>query len=359
LIVDRRRNEGSDTGGGEHPAAGDAFPRPGSSDLGLGGGAEFDLIRRFYGGGAGASEVEEGVRVGAGDDAAVVGGEGIVLSVDLSLEGVHFRREWLDPREIGRRAAVAALSDLAAMAARPIGVLVSLAATPEDAALMAVEIMGGVRAALGEVGGVLLGGDLTRAPAGIVLDVVAVGEAPRPLLRRGASAGDEIWVTGSLGGAAIAVANLLRGETPDPEARERYAAPNARIAEAFWLAARGIPTAMIDLSDGLAGDASHIARASGVAMVLESSLLPVHAAVLRVLGAGDEAARLAMGGGEDYEICFTAPPGAVEPHLTEFLATFSLPLTRLGWVEEGAGVHVLDGRGKRSSLDRGGFQHFG
>ncbi|HLL81306.1 MAG TPA: AIR synthase related protein, partial [Longimicrobium sp.] len=127
----------------------------------LGPGAEFDLIRRFL---APAQAGRQDVRVGPGDDGAVVAGEGIVLSSDLSVEEVHFRRDWLGPEGIGYRAAAAALSDLAAMAARPIGVLGSLAVPARDAGDYAVAVMEGVRRAAESVGAVLLGGDLTRSP---------------------------------------------------------------------------------------------------------------------------------------------------------------------------------------------------
>src|SRR5699024_2647599 len=136
-----------------------------------------------------------------------------------------FRRSWLAPFDIGFRAAAASLSDLAAMAARPIGVLTSLAVPPRDAEVYAVEIMRGVRAATESVGGGLLGGDLTSSPGPIFIDVVSVGEAAEPVRRQGAQPGDEIWVTGALGGAAFAVAELLEGRTPPESAMARFARP--------------------------------------------------------------------------------------------------------------------------------------
>lgn len=325
--------------------------------LSLAAGAEFDLIRRFlphaprFG--------REDVRVGPGDDCAVVVGSGIALSVDMSVEGVHFRRDWLSPHEIGCRAASAALSDLAAMAARPIGVLVSVAVTAEDAGDFAVHLMDGVRDAVARVGAVVLGGDLTRSIGPLVLDFAVVGECPNPVLRSGAQRGDDLWVTGELGASAVSIARLLRDEAPHPAGRARFACPVPRIPEAEWLHERGIPKAMIDLSDGLAGDAAHLSAASGVAVILDPGAIPIHEAVRADTAGAEDALRFAVSGGEDYELCFSAAPGAVEPHLDEWGAEFGIPLTRVGWIEEGEGVFRAGAEGARIPLDRGGFQHFG
>jgi thiamine-monophosphate kinase len=328
---------------------------PGSA---LAPGPEFDLIRRFLAD-SGTSPARGDVRVGPGDDCAVVAGNGIALSSDMSVEDVHFRRDWLSARETGWRAAAAALSDLAAVAARPIGVLAALAVRREDADTYAVHVMHGVRAAVESVGGVLLGGDLTRCEGATVIDVTVVGECARPVLRSGARPGDEVWVTGDLGGSAAWVEGLLRGELPASAARERFAAPVPRIREALWLAGRGIPTAMVDLSDGLAGDVAHVAAASGVAVVLETERVPVHEAA-RAAGDTDAGGlAIALAGGEDYELCFCARPGATEPHVAEFVRTHGVALTRVGRVEEGSGVWRRTAGGRREPLALRGFQHFG
>ncbi|HET7322109.1 MAG TPA: thiamine-phosphate kinase [Longimicrobiaceae bacterium] len=308
-------------------------------------GPEFDLIRRFI---AGAAAGGEGVLLGPGDDCAVLA-NGTVLSTDMSVEGVHFRREWLSPREVGFWGAGAALSDLAATAARPVGVLASLAVAPEDADEWAEEVMAGVSEAVERLGGVLLGGDLTRSPAPLALDVTAVGTAEHPVLRSGAAVGDEVWVTGELGGAAAFVARLLGGEEPDSDVRERFARPTPRTAEALWLNARGVLHAMLDLSDGLLGDAGHLAAASGVAVVLDPDAVPVHPAATLAL---------AVSGGEDYELCFAAAPGAVQPLAADFAREFGVALTRVGRVEEGSGVW-WGGAGEKRPARGGGFQHFG
>lgn len=331
------------------------MPSPGHH-LHLAPGAEFDLIRRFL---PHAPRLgRHDVRVGPGDDCAVVVGDGIALSVDLSIEGTHFTREWLSPHEIGCRAASAALSDLAAMAARPIGLLVALAVPDTDADEFAVHVMDGVHNAAERVGAVVIGGDLTRSPGPVVLDITVIGEAREPVLRSGARAGDEVWVTGALGAAAITVARLLRGEAPNPEAVERFTCPLPRIQEARWLQERELPSAMIDLSDGLLGDAAHLATASGVALVLDRGSIPIHEAVLGDTATTDAALAYAVSGGEDYEVCFCAAAGAVQPHLDAFEDEFGVPLTRVGVVEEGEGVWWRATKGDRIRAEGGGFQHF-
>ncbi|HEX8395614.1 MAG TPA: thiamine-phosphate kinase [Longimicrobium sp.] len=319
----------------------------------LGPGPEFDLIRGFL---AGGSAVRADVRVGPGDDCAVVAGDGIALSTDMSVEGIHFRRDWLSAEEIGWRAAAAALSDLAAVAARPVGILVSIAVPADEVATLAPALMSGCREAVEAVGGALLGGDLTRSPGPLVIDVTVVGEAPRPVLRSGARLGDEVWVTGLLGGAAAYVQAMLAGQAPRRGARERFARPRPRLREARWLADRVGPTAMIDLSDGLAGDAAHLAAASGLALLLVPELLPVHPAART--RSRPRTVHAALTGGEDYELCITAPAGAVAPHAEAFHAAFGLPLTCVGRTGGGDGVWWVDAEGHRTPVNAGGYQHF-
>lgn len=328
----------------------------------LGPGIEFDLIRRFL---ARSAPPGLAVELGPGDDCAIIAAPRIALSVDLSLEGVHFRRGWLAPEEIGYRAAMAGLSDLAAMAAAPIGVLASLAVPGSDLPDTAERIMDGVRRATESCGGALLGGDLARSTDGVVLDIVALGFAEGAVRRAGAVPGDEIWVTGELGGAAAAVRAWLAGEEPSAGAREAFASPRARIAEARWLAEAGALHAMLDLSDGLAGDLHHLAAASGVAIVVEEARVPVHDAAAAT-GAGLE---LALSGGEDYELCFAAPAGVVEGVAADFVAEFDLRLHRVGSVLEGGSVvggvrlgegevGIVRGDGSVGILPSSGYQHF-
>ncbi|HSG08212.1 MAG TPA: thiamine-phosphate kinase [Longimicrobiales bacterium] len=322
----------------------------GARTVALGPGGEFDLIRRFL---LGAGDDSPEVVVGSGDDAAVLHG-GWVVSTDLSVEDVHFRRAWLRDEEVGFRAAAAALSDLAAMAATPVGVLVSMA-FPEGGRWDLERVQAGVREAAAEVGTSVIGGDLSRSPGPLVLDVTVVGHAPSPALRVGAAAGDEVWVTGSLGASAAAVKAWEAGQEPAPALRAAFARPTPRIAAAAILARHGALHALVDLSDGLAGDAGHLAAAGASSVVLELGRIPVAPAARAALGDRD-AMDAALHGGEDYELCFAAPPGAVTTAVAEAVG---LTLTRVGHVEEGDGVWLEDATGGRVRPDRGGFDHTG
>ena len=320
----------------------------------LGPGAEFDRIRHFLA--SARSGDPQRVVVGPGDDAAVIDAGRLAISTDMSLEGIHFMREWLTPEQMGARAACVALSDLAACAARPFGVLVSLAVPHEGPADLAEAIMNGLRNAVEESGAVLLGGDLARSPGPIVIDVTAIGTVEHAVLRSGAQPGDSLWVTGTLGGAASAVQDLLDGKVPDSDALRAYVAPAARFREANWLAARGVPNALIDLSDGLGGDAAHLAAASSARMIIDAAALPIHpAAVAR----GARAAQsLALGGGDDYELCFAARAGAAELVRDDFTRAFGVPLTRVGEVSQGSGVMLRAVDGQLLAMPAVGFDHF-
>jgi len=336
---------------------GDMSDRP-SRMVRLGPGAEFDQIRRAV---AKGGELPAAVRVGPGDDAAVLEG-GWVLSTDLSVEDVHFRRSWLSAREIGYRAASAALSDLAAMAATPVGLLVSVA-VPEaigedmndDPGVDLDALHDGVREAAEALGAAVLGGDLSRSPGPLMLDVTVVGCTLWPVLRNGAEPGDELWVTGRLGASATAVRAWQQGEQPSPEARDAFARPVPRIREACCLVEQELVDALIDVSDGLAGDAGHIAAASGVKIVLEASRVPIAAAALDALGS-EAALDAALYGGEDYELLFAAEPGTVDPEAFE--QRFGLDLTRVGRVFEGEGVWLDTGDGEPRPVAQASFDHF-
>lgn len=322
---------------------------PSGLRVALGPGGEFDLIRRFlmHGGTPSPS-----VLVGPGDDAAVLS-DGWVLTTDLTVEGVHFRPEWISDREVGYRAAAAALSDLAAMAAEAVGALVSMA-VPRGRRVDAEAVQAGAWEAVAAVGGTIIGGDLSRSPGPLVVDVVVLGRTERPILRAGASPGDELWVTGALGASAAAVWSWERGEEPIPELREAFARPRPRLAAARRLVEACDVHALIDLSDGLAGDAGHIAAAGGVRLVLDPARVPVAPGAERACGP-DEARSLALHGGEDYELLFAAAPGSVDADDLSRLAAVSL--TRVGRVDEGEGVWMLVDGAERP-VERGGYSHF-
>lgn len=303
-------------------------------------GSEFDKIRAVW------RSLGDRAR-GGGDDCAFVefGGELAAISTDMAVEGTHFRKHWLNRREIGWRAGAAALSDLAAVAAEPKGVLVSLGVPADWTDDSVAELMDGLGDAAGSVGATVWGGDLVRSDI-IVVDVVVFGHVSKPLKRAGALSGDMLWVTGRLGGPALALEAWNRGDNPDDLARDRFARPVPRISEARWLKDRGA-RALIDLSDGLVADAGQLAAASDIACVIEASRVPKHP------GAGEESALL---GGEEYELLVSLP-GETDPELGwEFEREFGIPLTGVGHVENGTGVRVLNA-GVPMKITSG-FRHF-
>jgi len=294
--------------------------------------------------------------MGLGDDCAVLAPAGTMLlaSTDVSVEDVHFRRDWLSLEEIGWRATAAALSDLAADGAEAGGVLVALTAPMEAADEDVVMAMAGAGGAAAEVGARVVGGDLSSGPAWS-LAVTVLGWAAEPVTRAGARAGDGVWVTGELGRPRAAVEAWRRGDAPDDEARRAFARPVPRIHAGRWLARHGA-RAMIDLSDGLGADAAHVAAASGVAIALDLDRVPVAAA------AATEARRLelppqrfAAESGEEYELLVALPATFGVEDVLAFRSVCGLPLTRVGEVRSGAGVHARLG-GAAVALT--GFDHF-
>ncbi|HJR67143.1 MAG TPA: thiamine-phosphate kinase [Gemmatimonadaceae bacterium] len=309
-----------------------------SDETSLGPGREFDLVRVMM------SRWGDRAR-GIGDDATVLSvpnGEQLVVSTDASLEDVHFRRDWLSPAEIGWRATAAALSDLAAMAAQPLGMVIAL--TLSDRWLDDLgELAEGIGESASAVGAPIVGGDLTRGDH-LGITITVLGSTAAPLRRGGAQPGDTLWVTGQLGGPALAIAAWSEGRQPTPEARARFARPVPRIREAQWLARAGA-TAGIDISDGLGGDAGHLAAASGVRIAIDADALP------RAPGADVSTAQRS---GEEYELLVTTR-SRLDP--AAFQREFGLSLTRIGTVEQGdAGVDLLIG-GERVASPAG-YDHF-
>jgi thiamine-monophosphate kinase len=313
--------------------------------LRLGSGGEFDRLRAIF-----ATLGARGRDLG--DDCALlsVGGRTLAISVDLSLEGVHFRTDWLSFREIGGRATAAALSDLAAEGATPLGVLVSLGVPGNRQrrlgnASPAVQIMAGVGAAARSVGARVLGGDLVRS-ARYLVDVCVLGLAARPVRRSGARPGDGLWVTGRLGGAGLALAAFRAGRRLAPALRRRFARPAPRIAAGRWLARRGA-RAMIDISDGLTGDAGHLAAASGVGIAMELQRVPCWPGVTP---------RAAARSGEEYELLVAMPRSFGTLGARAFRRATGLSLTHIGGCTAGRGVRITDDG--RLITPPPGFDHF-
>jgi thiamine-monophosphate kinase len=306
-------------------------------NLDLGPGKEFDLVRILL-----AEWGKAAQRIG--DDAAVLDvpvGERLVVSTDTSVEGVHFHRDWLNSFEIGYRATAASLSDLAAMAARPLGILIALT-LPEGNKQEAREIATGIREGASAVLCPIVGGDLSSGKD-LSLTITALGTASRPLARSGAKVGQRVYVTGRLGGPAAAVRAWRAGKEPTDGDRARFANPVPRIEPAIGLSDRGA-TSGIDISDGLIADVGHIAAASSVCIEIDADRIP------RVNGVTSlEAAN----SGEEYEIVVTAP----EIDTSQFSDEFGLDLTEIGRVVAGSSGIVLLQGGERITAPPG-FDHF-
>jgi thiamine-monophosphate kinase len=306
-------------------------------NIDLGPGREFDIVRALL-----AEWGKTAQRIG--DDAAVLEvpkGERIVISTDTSVEGVHFRRDWLNSFEIGYRATAASLSDLAAMAARPLGVLIALT-LPDGDKSEAREIATGIREGASAVICPIVGGDLSSGKD-LSLTITAVGSTSRPLTRSGALVGHRVYVTGRLGGPAAAVRAWRAGQQPSDRDRARFACPVPRIDAAIGLSHRRASSG-IDISDGLAADLQHIAAASRVCIEIDSERIPRLDGITPIEAASS---------GEEYEIVVTAP--AIDTR--QFAEEFGLDLTEIGRVVAGSvGVELLSG-GKRISVPSG-FDHF-
>jgi thiamine-monophosphate kinase len=311
--------------------------------------------------------VEPRIKIGSGDDAAVtVPGGATATSVDAIVDEVHFRRGEAPAQTIGRKALAAALSDLAAMGAEAGEAYVVLGAPADLGEEEFDALLDGLLALAAETGTTLAGGDLTRAPA-LMLAVTVVGHAPGVsdlVPRSGARPGDVLVLTGELGGAAAGRLLLdrpeLREEIPATTAghlcnRQLDPAPRLRSGQA--LAAAGA-TAMIDLSDGIAGDALHLARASSVALKLDAGSLPLAKGVAELAAAaGRDPLQLAVSGGEDYELLAALPPDRLEEASQRMADAVETTLTEIGRAAAGEGVELrLPGGGL---LESSGYEHFG
>jgi thiamine-monophosphate kinase len=322
----------------------------------VGGLSEIALVERI----AARATLRPGVAVGIGDDAAVLEGEpAIVLTQDLLVEGVHFRRGLSARADVGHKALAVNLSDLAAMGAGPVACLVGLGtpATGGPDAEEVDEIYRGMDALAERHGCTVAGGDTTQAPV-LLLSVTALGRMEAgvaPVLRGGAGAGDVLCVTGPLGAAAAGLLVLeepllATGVAEAAELRRAHLRPEPRL-DAGRALARGVATAMLDCSDGLALDALRLARASGLAATIDLERVPVAAGVARVAAAaGLEADVLAATGGEDYELIAAVPPDrlAARPDLIA-----------VGVLEPGEPGITLRRRGRELALPRLGWEHLG
>ncbi|WP_342131193.1 thiamine-phosphate kinase [Hydrogenophaga sp. OTU3427] len=318
---------------------------------------EFELIRRFF---DRAAPPAPGVALGIGDDCALLlpqPGQQLAVSTDMLVEGRHFLAT-VDPAALGHKALAVNLSDLAAMGAEPLGFTLALALPQADEAWLA-GFAQGLFALSDAAGCPLVGGDTTRGPLNLCLTVMGQVPPGQALRRAAARAGDDIWVSGTLGDARLALEVFRGGATLDGAAfnrvRARMERPTPRLA--LGLALRGVAHAAADISDGLAGDLGHILNASGVGATLWAEAL-LHTTSTDLRGQGDSLAlAYALTGGDDYELVFTAPVAQREA-VAQAAARTGVAVTRVGQIEATPGLRVLDTQGRPMALQGRAFDHF-
>lgn len=321
---------------------------------------EFELIARYF---APLARGHDGA-LGLTDDAAYLRpqpGVDLVITTDAVVEGVHFLPD--DPPDaVARKALRVNLSDLAAKGARPTVYLLD-AVLPDtlDEAWLA-GFANGLAKDQAEFAVTLVGGDMASTPGPLTLAITAIGEVEsgRMLRRSGARPGDSVYVSGTIGDAALGLL-ARRGALTGGDARareflaDRYRLPRPRVALGPRLV--GLAHAALDVSDGLVADLAHICETSNVAAAVEEARVPLSAAASAALAAEGDLIDRVLGGGDDYEILFTAPPAA-DNTIAALAHELALPLTRIGAIEAGRGVRVMRADGTARPLEHRGWQHF-
>jgi thiamine-monophosphate kinase len=330
---------------------------------------EFGLIARIAGM-VNRTPPVEGLRLGMGDDAAALefpAGTIALATTDIMVEGVHFQRDAQSPRVLGRRIMAVNLSDIAAMGGLPQFALLSLGLPQELPVDFVDELYEGILIESRLFGFGIAGGNIAASPDRLILDVTMLGavEPYRMLKRSGAHVGDSIMVTGQMGSSAAGLAAILHKPSVDVPAWAReyaktaHTMPRPRVREGRLIAESGCATAMIDTSDGLAGDLGHVCEASGMGAVIYENRLPIADATRALAESlGTAPASLALYGGEDYELLFTVRPGCerdVELTLRETTGTMAKVIGEILPISEGITVRYADG--SRQPLAPRGFDH--
>jgi thiamine-monophosphate kinase len=314
---------------------------------------EFDVIARHF------TRPAANAVLGVGDDCALVdvtNGMDLAVSVDTMVSGTHFFPD-VDPETLGHKALAVNLSDMAAMGALPFWAMLALTLPRVDHDWLAAFAKGFFDLAE-EFDVSLIGGDTTRGP--LTLTVTIMGEVPAgaAMRRSGAKAGNDIWVSGFIGDAALSVAHrhgrLALDEADYREAVMRLYEPTPRVS--LGQALRGLATAAIDVSDGLLADLGHICKLSGVGATVELASIPLSPIAAKHV-ATDAGRAAIVAGGDDYELCFTAHPNSRES-IQDLTKMLHVPLTRIGQVKRGKGVSLLGPDGKAVKIDGRGFDHF-
>jgi thiamine-monophosphate kinase len=290
---------------------------------------------------------------GIGEDCAVLrvpAGHEVLVTTDVSLEGVHFRREWHSPQDIGHRCLTRGLSDIAAMGGEPIAAFLSLALPARTSQRWVDGFLEGLLRSGEEFGVPLAGGDTTQSPDRILADIVVLGSAPKgkTILRSGARVGDRIYVTGALGAAAAETELLYSRGRRSNRARDASALPQPRIQVGRVLRQRGLATAMIDISDGLSTDLAHICEESSVGAEVWADAIPRAKFREKTVDL-----RLSLHGGDAYELLFTAPRQVQIPR-----SIAGIRISAIGEITRGTGKLILVDNQERTELAARGWEHF-
>ncbi|MGC2741827.1 MAG: thiamine-phosphate kinase [Candidatus Angelobacter sp.] len=298
------------------------------------------------------SSLNRAVKTGIGDDCAVLRlnpGYELLVTTDLCLEDVHFRRAWHPPTAVGHRCLTRGLSDIAAMGGEPLACFLSLGLPANLPRVWVNGFLRGLMALARRYKVQLAGGDVSSAPQ-ITADIVVTGQVPSgtSILRSGANPGDRIYVTGYLGGSAATLKQLVAGKAIKPTRPNPYFYPMPRLEVGSWLRKNRVATSMIDLSDGISVDLAHICIESGVAATLISKKIPI---------AKNADLELALHGGEDYELLFTAAKRAkIPPQI------LGARITEIGEIRNrkdySSAIHILGDNGKVRALPKLGWEHF-
>jgi thiamine-monophosphate kinase len=289
---------------------------------------------------------------GIGNDCAVLSlprGHEALITTDFSLEDIHFRREWHPPDSVGHRCLARGLSDIAAMGGIPRAAFLSLALPADLPQSWVDKFIAGLLKLAAQFSIPLAGGDTAQSPSGILADIVVLGSVPtgQAILRSGAQPGDFLYVTGTLGSAVAALNQLRAGKKLRPRSHPKHFYPEPRVAVGQFLRERKLAPAMIDISDGLSTDLGHICEESGTGAV-------VYAAALPAAAAGKDGLTLALHGGDEYELLFSARP---EYRIPKQIA--GVPVTRIGEILSGKQMTLANADGQMQPLKPAGWEHFG
>ena len=317
--------------------------------------SEFDLIARYF---TRPPRDARRIALGVGDDCALIApapGMQLAISTDMLVEGRHFFPD-ADPFQLGHKCLAVNLSDLAAMGARPLGFTLALA-LPDSRAEWLAPFSQGMLALADQHDCELIGGDTTKGPRNICITIFGEVAPGKALRRDRAQAGDDIWISGSLGDARLALAGYRNELALDAAALEsagqRMHAPVPRVA--LGLALCGVAHAAIDISDGLVGDLGHVLKRSQVGATLDVDALP--AGPMLEKQPQDLRRRFPLTGGDDYELCFTAA-AARPPEVLDAARSAGIAATRVGSIDAAPGLRLVDANGAALQLQLSSFDHF-